>query len=105
MNKMKLNAYRGSKLVYQADADRSLINLPTKGFNPKTNYSMNALRIFKDLNVSNMPPHKSSGTSRMVGSSMMYYQDPKQLADRIKILIRSIVAGNNSPALKMICHI
>lgn len=52
-----------------------------------------------------MPPHKSSGTSRMVGSSMMYYQDPKQLADRIKILIRSIVAGNNSPVLKMICHI
>lgn len=51
MNKMKLNAYQGGKLVYQAYADRSHTNLLTKGFNPKTNYSMNALRIFKDLNV------------------------------------------------------
>ena len=42
---------------------------------------MNAVKIFNDLNMlSNMPPHKSSGKSRMVGSSVMYYQDPKQLA-------------------------
>jgi len=27
MNRMKLNAYRGGKLVYQADANKSLINL------------------------------------------------------------------------------
>ena len=39
MNRMKLNAYRSGKLVYdQADADRLLINpLITKRFNPKTN--------------------------------------------------------------------
>ena len=48
-NRMKLNTYRGGKLVYQADADRSLINLLTKRFNPKTKYSLNATRIFSDL--------------------------------------------------------
>ena len=101
MNRMKLNAYRGRKLVYEADADSSAIDLLTKRFNPKTKYSMNAVKIFNDLNMlSNMPPHRSSGKSRMVGSSVMYYQDPKQLTDRMKILIGSMAAGNNSPVLK-----
>ena len=48
MNRMKLNAYRGGKLVYQAEADRSLFNLLTKKFNPKIKYSINAVRIFND---------------------------------------------------------
>ena len=103
MNRMKLNAYRGGKLVYdQADADRSLINpLITKRFNPKFSiYSLNATRIFNDLNMlSNMPPHKSSGKLRMIGSSVICYQDPKQLADRMKIIIGSMIAVNNSLVL------
>ena len=36
----------------------------------------------------------------MVGSSVVYYNEPKQLADRIKILIGSMAAGNNSLILK-----
>ena len=100
-NEMKLNAYRGGKLVYQSDADKSLMNLLTKRFNPKTKYSMNAVRIFNDLNsLSNMPKHRSSGKSRMVGSSVTYYNNANELADRMKILIGSIAAGNNSPVLK-----
>ena len=50
--------------------------------------------------LSNMLPHKSSGKLRMIGSSVMYYQDLKQLADRMKIIIGSMIAGNNSPVLK-----
>ena len=102
MNRMKLNAYRGGKLVYdQADADRSLINpLITKRFSAKTKYSLNATRIFNDLNMlSNMPPHKSSGKLRMIGSSVICYQDPKQLADRMKIIIGSMIAVDNSLVL------
>ena len=57
----------------------SLINLLTKRFTPKTKYSMNAVRIFNDLNtLGNMPKHRSSGKSRMVGSSVMYYDDPRR---------------------------
>ena len=36
----------------------------------------------------------------MVDSSVVYYNDPKQLADRIKIIIGAMAAGNNSPVLK-----
>ena len=50
-NEMKLNVFRGGKLLYSTDADKSLINLLTKRFNPKTKYSMNAVRIFNDLNT------------------------------------------------------
>ena len=101
MNETKLNAYRGGSLVYQADADKSLIDLLTKRFNPKTKYSLNAVRIFNDLNqLSNMPKHKSSGKGRMVGSSVFHYNSPEQLTDRIKILIGSMAAGNNSPVLR-----
>ena len=75
-NEMKLNVFRGGKLLYQSDADKSLINLLTKRFNPKTKYSMNAVRIFNDLNtLANMPKHRSSGKSRMVGSSVTYYNN------------------------------
>ena len=35
--------------------------------------------------------------TRMVGSSVTYYNDPNQLADRMKVLIGSMAAGNNSP--------
>ena len=101
MNETKLNAYRGGSLVYQTDADKSLIDLFAKRFNPKTKYSLNAVRIFNDLNqLSKMPKHKSSGKSRMVGSSVFHYNSPEQLTDRIKILIGSMAAGNNSPVLR-----
>ena len=100
-NEMKLNVYRGGKLLYSADADKSLINLITKRFNPKTKYSINAVKIFNDLNtLSNIPKHRSSGKSRMVGSSVTYYNDPNELADRMKILVGSIAAGNNSPLIR-----
>ena len=100
-NEMKLNVFRGGKMVYEANADKSLINLLTKRYNPKTKYSLNAVRIFNDLNtLSNMPKHRSSGKSRMVGSSVTYYKDPQNLVERMNILIGSIRKGNNSPVIK-----
>ena len=98
---MKLNVFRGGKLLYEANADKSLINLLTKRYNPKTKYSLNAVNIFNDLNtLSNMPKHRSSGKSRMVGSSVNYYNDPQNLMERMNILIGSMQAGNNSPVIK-----
>ena len=87
--------------MYQSDVDKSLINLLTKRFNPKTKYSMNAVKIFNDLNtLSNMPKHRSSDKSRMVGSSVTYYNNANDFADQMKILIGAIAVGNNSPVLR-----
>ena len=36
----------------------------------------------------------------MIGSSIVFYNEPKQLADGMKIIIGSMAAGNNPPVLK-----
>ena len=101
MNEMKLNVFRGGKIIYQADADKSLVDLLTKRFNPRKKYSLNAVKIFNDLNLlANLPRHPSSGKSKLLGSGVVYYNDPNELAERMKILVGSMAAGNNSPVIK-----
>ena len=101
MNEMKLNVFRGGKLIYHADADKSLVDLLTKRFNPRRSYSLNAVKIFNDLNLlANLPRHPSSGKSKLLGSGVVYYNDPNELAERMKILVGAIAAGNNSPVIK-----
>ena len=102
MNNMLIDVYKDNKLVYQDKADRSLIDLLTKRYNPKTKYSIDAVRIFNDLNLlSNMAKHKSSKKSNMIGSSLFVdASDPNKLAKRLEIIVGSIRAGNNSRILK-----
>ena len=101
INEMKLNVFRGGKIIYQADADKSLVDLLTKRFNPRSRYSMNAVKIFNDLNLlANLPRHPSSGKSKLLGSGVVYYNDPNELTERMKILVGSMAAGNNSPVIK-----
>ena len=101
INEMKLNVFRGGKIIYQADADKSLVDLLTKRFNPRRSYSLNAVKIFNDLNLlANLPRHPSSGKSKLLGSGVVYYNDPNELAERMKILLGSMAAGNNSPVIK-----
>ena len=97
MNEMKLDAFRGGNLVYQADADRSLIDLLTERFNPKKPVSINAARIFNDLvMLANLSKHPSSGKSRLIGSSIIAYSKPEDLIKRNDILLGAMAAGNTS---------
>ena len=102
MNNMLLDVFKDNKLVYQDKADRSLIDLLTKRYNPKTKYSIDAVRIFNDLNLlANMAKHKSSKKSNMIGSSLFVDgSDPNKLAKRLEIIVGSLNAGNNSRILK-----
>ena len=58
-NEMKLNVFRGGKLIYHADADKSLVDLLTKRFNPRSSYSLNAVKIFNDSESSCESPPAS----------------------------------------------
>ena len=61
---------------------------------------MNAVKIFNDLNLlANLPRHPSSGNQNSSDPSG-YYNDPNELAERMKILVGSMAAGNNSPVIK-----
>ena len=115
INNMLLDVYKNDKLVYQDKADKSLIDLLRKKYNPKTKYSIDAVRIFNDLNLlANMARHKSSKKSNMIGSSLWLLppapsvggsslvdsSNPNQLAKRLEIIVGSLNAGNNSRILK-----
>ena len=102
MNNMLLDVYKNNQLVYQDKADKSLIDLLTKRYNPKTKYSIDAVRIFNDLNLlTNMAKHKSSKKSNMIGSSLFVDgSDPNKLAKRLEIIVGSLNAGNNSRIMK-----
>ena len=59
------------------------------------------LKIFNDLNLlANLPKHPSSGKSKLLGSGVVFYNNPNELAERMKILVGAIAAGNNSPVIK-----
>ena len=80
--------------------DRDTVDLLTKRFNPKKNYSLLARNVFHDLNkLANLPKHKSSGKCALKGGAIRYYSSPKDLFDRLEILTASVKADNNSTAI------
>ena len=93
-NNMKLEAYKGGSLVYDQMVDRSLIDLITKRFNPKTKYSKLAKQVFHDLNIlSEIPKHMSSRKYK-IGKRITYYHGPDKLVDRLTVLTGIRAAGN-----------
>ena len=93
-NNMKLEAYKGGSLVYEQMVDRSLIDLITKRFNPKTKYSKLAKQVFNDLNIlSEIPKHMPSRKYK-IGKGITYYHGPDKLVDRLTVLTGVRAAGN-----------
>ena len=96
---MFLEVSKGGQIIYQDKADRSLINLLTKKYNPKTKYSSKAIEIFNNLNMlSNMPKHKSSQKSKLGGN--IYYTNPNELFKKLQLISGSRIAGNTNIRLK-----
>ena len=102
MNEMKLNVFSaGENSFITLMRINPLLICSPKRFNPRKKYSLNAVKIFNDLNLlANLPRHPSSGKSKLLGSGVVYYNDPNELAERMKILVGSMAAGNNSPVIK-----
>ena len=87
-------------VVYERQGDKAIVDLLTKRYNPKGNYSPNAIQIFKDLSkLANIPIHKSSGKSKLVNGGTIF-SDFKDLKDRLIKLTGSISAGNSSIQLR-----
>ncbi|KAL9980406.1 hypothetical protein ACROYT_G008994 [Oculina patagonica] len=100
INEMVIEAVKDGKMVYEDIADKSLVDLITKRFNPKKKYSSKAIKIFNNLNMlSNIPKHRSSGKSKLIGGAIIY-SDPNDLMKRLTLLTGSKRAGNTSIALR-----
>ncbi|KAL9970558.1 hypothetical protein ACROYT_G022956 [Oculina patagonica] len=100
INEMVIEAVKDGKMVYEDIADKSLVDLITKRFNPKKKYSSKAIKIFNNLNMlSNIPKHRSSGKSKLIGGAIIY-SNPNDLMKRLTLLTGSKRAGNTSIALR-----
>ena len=94
---LKVTAHKNGQKVYDKQADFDTLDLLTKRFNNKKNYSELARSVFSDLNrLSKIPIHRTSKTYSKLGSGAVYYNNPKDLLSRLELLGGSMSAGNNS---------
>ena len=104
LNEMVVEAIttNGGSVVYEKQGDRSLVDLLTKRFNPKKQYSSRVIQIFNEFNrLSGMPEHRSSGKSKLtVNGGAIYYTSPEELMKRLTLLTGTRHAGNNNIQLR-----
>ena len=94
---LKVVAHKNGQKVYEKQADFDTLDLLTKRFNSKKNYSELARSVFSDLNrLSKIPIHRTSKKYSKLGSGVVYYNNPKDLLSRLELLGGSMSAGNNS---------
>ena len=97
MGTSKLWLIKNGQKVYDKQADFDTLDLLTKRFNSKKNYSELARSVFNDLNrLSEIPIHRTSKKYSKLGSGVVYYNNPGDLLSRLELLGGSISAGNNS---------
>ena len=83
--------------MYDKQADFDTIDLLTKGFNSRKKYSTLSKTIFDDLNrISEIPIHKSSKKYNKIGSSVVHFNNPEDLLNRLELLGGSIMLGNDA---------
>ena len=94
---LKVIAHKNGQKVYEKQADFDTLDLLTKRFNSKKNYSELARSVFSDLNrLSKIPIHRTSKKYSKLGSGVVYYNNPKDLLSRLELLGGSMSVGNNS---------
>ena len=90
------NGPEGLVKVYEKQGDFDTVDLLTKRFNSKKNYSNLSKIIFDELNqLSGIPIHKTSSKFKKIGQGVIYYNNPNDLLDRMELLGGSILAGND----------
>ena len=98
---LKVVAHKNGQKVYDKQADFDTLDLLTKRFNSRKNYSQPARTVFNDLNrLSEIPIHRTSKKYSKLGSGIFYYNDPQDLLSRLELLGESMSAGNNSNAVR-----
>ena len=96
MGQLHLVANKNGNTVLDKKVDFDTIDLLTKRFNSKKNYSDLSKMVFNQLNkLSEIPIHKSSKKFSKIGNGVVYYNNPNDLINRLELLGGSILAGNN----------
>jgi hypothetical protein len=115
---MHLHAKKGRKIVAEGALSMDLHDLLTKRYNPRRNYSSDSIEAYRKIaklagisplmskqnnkakilqgRINAKPKQSGSGS----GTKYVYYDDPKDLLERLHVIVGSIDAGNNSNQLK-----
>ena len=85
---LQLIAHKDGRKVYEKQVDFDTLDLLTKGFNSKKEYSPLSKMVFDELNrISDIPIHRTSSKYTKIGSGVVYYNNPADLLDRLKLLV------------------
>ena len=96
MGQLHLVAKKDGNKVIDKKVDFDTLDLLTKRFNSKKNYSDLSKMVFNQLNqLSEIPIHRSSKKYSKIGSGILYYNDPSDLINRMELLGGSILADND----------
>ena len=97
MGQLKLVAHKNGSKVYDKVVDFDTIDLLTKRFNSRKNYSDLSKKVFEKLNsLSEIPIHKTSKKYQKIGSGVKFFSDSNDLLTRMELLVGEMDAGNNS---------
>ena len=97
MGQLKLVAHKNGSKVYDKVVDFDTIDLLTKRFNSRKNYSDLSKKVFEKLNsLSEIPIHKTSKKYQKIGSGVKFFSDSNDLLTRMELLDGEMDAGNNS---------
>ena len=100
MNEHVIHAIKNGQTVYEDVADKSLIDLLTKRFDPKKRYSTKAIKIFNNLNMlAGLNKRSLRGKANLIGGSIIY-TNPSDMMKRLTLLTGSKRAGNTSIAIQ-----
>ena len=96
LRQLHLVAIKDGKKVIDRPIDFDTIDLLTKRFNSKKQYSPLSKMVFDELNrLSQIPIHKTSRKFQKTGSGVVYFNNTNDLIDRLELLGGSILASNN----------
>ena len=97
IGQLKLVAHKNGSKVYDKVVDFDTIDLLTKRFNSRKNYSNVSKRVFEELNsLSEIPIHKTSKKYQKIGSGVKFFSYSNDLLTRMELLVGEMNAGNDS---------
>ena len=96
MGQLRLVAHKNGSKVYDKVVDFDTIDLLTKRFNSRKNYSNLSKKVFEKLNsLSEIPIDKTSKKYKKIGSGVEFFSDSNELMTRMELLVGEMNAGND----------
>lgn len=96
LSRFRLRAYNGANVVIDKKFDPTFFELITKRFNPRIPYTYRAVKLFRHLVDKSGAPIQPLSRKHKLLTGMGGLMTPDGLAERLKVILGSIQAGNNS---------